>query len=210
MPPPAATTPPARLRVERHRAPGRLIWHVRCGRGGVPAYRHAARYCEQTRLATERRGARPQAGSPGALRSGTGHAHGADSQAAVLGAHTGGGGGGCLAGAPRLCFKAVPSPWPRSPALGSPAGGLAAAYCNPGGGRHPITVRGGRYRLGLQEANGALPLPLVVAVILRRSPAELRRAPKPCLHERQAGVISTWPEKSWWVLLVWQIGCIHG
>jgi len=28
------------------------------------------------------------------------------------------------------------------------------------------------------------------------------------LHERQAGVLSTSPEKSQWVLLVWQIGCI--
>ena len=82
--------------------------------------------------------------------------------------------------------------------------------------RRPIHIRRPGYtRLGLQGSErGSSPRPLIEAGILkavipRRCPAELRRAPKSCLHERQAGVLSTSPEKSQWVLLVWQIGCIH-
>jgi len=81
--------------------------------------------------------------------------------------------------------------------------------------RRPIHIRRPGYtRLGLQGSErGSSPRPLIEAGILkavipRRCPAELRRAPKSCLHECQAGVLSTSPEKSQWVLLVWQIGCI--
>ena len=81
--------------------------------------------------------------------------------------------------------------------------------------RRPIHIRRPGYtRLGLQGSErGSSPRPLIEAGILkavipRRCPAELRRAPKSCLHEHQAGVLSTSPEKSQWVLLVWQIGCI--
>jgi len=100
-PAPAPLARPADLRhVLLPRPPRR---HVQRGRDHVP---HAARYSEQTRRATERHGGRPPAGA----RSGTGHAHGADSQsqAAVPGAHAGGG-GGCLIGAPRFCSREVAS-----------------------------------------------------------------------------------------------------
>ena len=61
---------------------------------------------------------------------------------------------------------------------------------HPLGSNRPILTR----RLG----------PLVEAVIPQRCLAELWRAPKPWGHERQAGVLSIWPEKSR-CLLVWQI-----
>ena len=74
-------------------------------------------------------------------------------------------------------------------------------------GRPIHILRLGYTRLGLQGSErGSSPPPRRgrdPAAQPRRTPASPQ-----ALHELQAGVISTWPEKSWWVLLVWQIGCI--
>ena len=153
---------------------------------------------------------------------GAGEQHGARAtrqpEAALLRANAGC--GGWLAGAPSADSGAVSSSWPRLSALGSPAGGPAAGHGDQGWTVAKLPSGGGRYfiyrppwaavdrpilyrRLGFQSRLRREPassvFPQVAAPrrgsIPRRFLAELRRAPKPCLHERQAGVLAIWPEK---------------
>ena len=84
---------------------------------------HAARYDEQTRRATERRGGRPPAGAWGTAERHCACATGRTCRRRRLVPSAHAGGGGCLTGAPRFCSRAASTSWARLPALGSPAAG---------------------------------------------------------------------------------------
>ena len=87
------------------------------------AFLHAARYDEQTRRATERRGGRPPAGAWGTAERHCACATGRTCRRRRLVPSAHAGGGGCLTGAPRFCSRAASTSWARLPALGSPAAG---------------------------------------------------------------------------------------